>query len=158
MFSSEFCKVFNNTFFYWPLPNDCFCGNFWKIGILNPFHADVRLLYHWKCHKTRGFLKFLGGFRNGMLVWNGLKYSCNFVLLTAASILDPFGTNPTKMVKHTQTVCRLLPTNCLSAFDHFEAFSGFSGKIMFLFCNSRWAFQNTIYRYLNTHLTTFSIV
>ena len=24
-----------------------------------------------------------------------------------------------KMVKHTQTICRLLPTNCLSVFDHF---------------------------------------
>ena len=23
------------------------------------------------------------------------------------------------MVKHTQTICRLLPTNCLSGFDHF---------------------------------------
>ena len=26
---------------------------------------------------------------------------------------------PCKMVKHTQTICRLLPTNCLSVFDHF---------------------------------------
>ena len=24
-----------------------------------------------------------------------------------------------KMVKHTQTIRRLLPTNCLSVFDHF---------------------------------------
>ena len=23
------------------------------------------------------------------------------------------------MVKHTQTLCRLLPTNCLTVFDHF---------------------------------------
>ena len=23
------------------------------------------------------------------------------------------------MVKHTQTICRLFPTNCLSEFDHF---------------------------------------
>ena len=23
------------------------------------------------------------------------------------------------MVKYTQTICRLLPTNCLSVFDHF---------------------------------------
>ena len=23
------------------------------------------------------------------------------------------------MVKHTQTICQLLPTNCLSVFDHF---------------------------------------
>ena len=26
---------------------------------------------------------------------------------------------PQKMVKHTQTICRLLRTNCLSVFDHF---------------------------------------
>ena len=26
---------------------------------------------------------------------------------------------PHKMVKHTQTIRRLLPTNCLSVFDHF---------------------------------------
>ena len=24
------------------------------------------------------------------------------------------------MVKHTQTICQLLPTNCLSVFDHFK--------------------------------------
>ena len=26
---------------------------------------------------------------------------------------------PLKIVKHTQTICRLLPKNCLSVFDHF---------------------------------------
>ena len=31
----------------------------------------------------------------------------------------PFKGHPPKMVKHTQTIRRLLPTNCLSAFDHF---------------------------------------
>ena len=25
------------------------------------------------------------------------------------------------MVKHTQTICRVLPTNCLSVFEHFVA-------------------------------------
>ena len=29
------------------------------------------------------------------------------------------GNPPHKMVKHTQTIHRLLPTNCLSVFDHF---------------------------------------
>ena len=28
-----------------------------------------------------------------------------------------------KMVKHIQTICRLLPRNCLSVFDHFVMFS-----------------------------------
>ena len=27
------------------------------------------------------------------------------------------------MVKHTQTICRLLPTNCLSMLDHFVGFA-----------------------------------
>ena len=26
---------------------------------------------------------------------------------------------PQKKVKYTQTICRLLPTNCLNVFDHF---------------------------------------
>ena len=30
-----------------------------------------------------------------------------------------FKRQPHKMVKHTQKIRRLLPTNCLSAFDHF---------------------------------------
>ena len=33
--------------------------------------------------------------------------------------LNSLSANSTKMVKHTQTICQLLPTNCLSVFDHF---------------------------------------
>ena len=33
--------------------------------------------------------------------------------------IKPFKCQPHKMVKHTQTIRRLLPTNCLSVFDHF---------------------------------------
>ena len=29
-----------------------------------------------------------------------------------------FKRKPDKMVKHTHTICRLFPTNCLSVFDH----------------------------------------
>ena len=32
---------------------------------------------------------------------------------------SPLSSNPTKMVKHTQTIRRLLPTNSLSVFNHF---------------------------------------
>ena len=32
---------------------------------------------------------------------------------------NPFKSQPRKTVKHTQTIHRLLPTNCLSVFDHF---------------------------------------
>ena len=31
----------------------------------------------------------------------------------------PFKRQPHKMVKHTQAIRRLLPTNCLNEFDHF---------------------------------------
>ena len=31
----------------------------------------------------------------------------------------PFKCQPHKMVKHTQAVRQLFPTNCLSVFDHF---------------------------------------
>ena len=33
--------------------------------------------------------------------------------------INPFKRQPHKMFKHTQTIRRLLPTNCLSVFDHF---------------------------------------
>ena len=33
-----------------------------------------------------------------------------------------------KMVKHTQTICRILPTNCVSVFDHF-VYLAFKGLI-----------------------------
>ena len=32
---------------------------------------------------------------------------------------SPFKRQPYKIVKHTQTICRLLATNCLSLFDYF---------------------------------------
>ena len=31
--------------------------------------------------------------------------------------------HPHKMFKHTQTICQLFPTNCLSMFDHFVWFA-----------------------------------
>ena len=34
-------------------------------------------------------------------------------------VIQSFKRQPHKLVKHTQTICRLLPTNCLSVFDHF---------------------------------------
>ena len=35
------------------------------------------------------------------------------------SLYYPFKCQHHKTVKHTQTIRRLLPTNCLSVFDHF---------------------------------------
>ena len=45
-------------------------------------------------------------------------------------ISQPFKRQPHKMVKHTQTIRRILPTNCLSMFDHFVglALKGLSSK------------------------------
>ena len=34
-------------------------------------------------------------------------------------LFNPLSVNPHKMVEHTQTIRWLLPTNCLSVFDHF---------------------------------------
>ena len=34
-------------------------------------------------------------------------------------VIKPLSANPTKMVRHTQTIGRLLPKNCLSVLDHF---------------------------------------
>ena len=39
--------------------------------------------------------------------------------LQANNPIYPFRDQPLKTVKHTQTIRRLLPTNCLSVFDHF---------------------------------------
>ena len=36
-----------------------------------------------------------------------------------SSQIQPFKHKPHKIVKHTQTIRRLLPTNCLSVLDHF---------------------------------------
>ena len=41
-----------------------------------------------------------------------------FMLLTRKNFL-PFKRRPHKIVKHTQTIRWLLPTNCLSIFYHF---------------------------------------
>ena len=45
-----------------------------------------------------------------------LLISVNISLLT-------FNRQPYKMVKHTQTIRRYLPTNCLSVFDQFVWFA-----------------------------------
>ena len=47
-------------------------------------------------------------------------YVAVFLDLSQSScVLNPFKHQLYKMIKHTQINCRLLPTNCLSVFDHF---------------------------------------
>ena len=57
------------------------------------------------------------------IVSNKSKYLLLFYFVTFAAVFWPKILTlyaPTyKMVKHTQTICRLLPTKCLSVFDHF---------------------------------------
>ena len=45
-----------------------------------------------------------------------IEFTSHFVVMTC---VKPFKRQPHKMVKHTQTIRRLLLTNCLSVFDHF---------------------------------------
>ena len=62
-----------------------------------------------------------------------------FMLLTRKNFL-PLKRQPHKMVKHTQTIRWLLPTNCLSVFDHFVelALKGLKGAIHFSPCQTYW--------------------
>ena len=54
--------------------------------------------------------------------------TCKTILIISFPIVlivffQPFKFQPRKMVKHTQAICRLLPTNSLSVFDHFVGLS-----------------------------------
>ena len=53
-----------------------------------------------------------------------VKYKSIFVNLLRHNY--PFKLQPHKMAKLTQTICELLPTDCLSVFDHFVEL-GFNG-------------------------------
>ena len=41
------------------------------------------------------------------------------LLINTATTPQPFKLQPHRMVRHTQTIRREQPTNCLSVFDHF---------------------------------------
>ena len=47
------------------------------------------------------------------------NYYLNIVESQVFTPINPLSANFTKLVKHTQTIRRLWPTNCLSVFDHF---------------------------------------
>ena len=51
------------------------------------------------------------------MIWGNTKKWA--IKLLVWHFFKPFQRQSLKMVKHTQTICRLLPTNCLSVFDHF---------------------------------------
>ena len=54
-------------------------------------------------------------FINKLLFWCVIV---GWIIMQFRSI-QPFKRQPHKIVKHTQTIHRLSPTNCLSVFDHF---------------------------------------
>ena len=49
----------------------------------------------------------------------GISDFHNLTVTALKTVFIPSSTNPTKMVKHIQTIGWLLPTNCLNTFDHF---------------------------------------
>ena len=58
----------------------------------------------------------------GYIVRNSNVYIGIYVntVLSFSYLKLPFiSANPTKMVKHTQTICRQQPIYCLNVFDHF---------------------------------------
>ena len=66
---------------------------------------------------------------------------------------EPFRRQPRKMVKHTQTICRLLPTNYLNVFNRFVrlVLKGFTLKLICL-----WnGIQCRIYQLSNIYDGTF---
>ena len=52
-------------------------------------------------------------------IWSFSFYPLNLYWAASFSTFYPFKRQPHKTVKHTQTIRRLLPTNCLSVFNHF---------------------------------------
>ena len=46
--------------------------------------------------------------------------------------VNPLSANPHEMVKHTQTIRRLLQTNCLSVFDHFVGLALKELKVIYI--------------------------
>ena len=68
--------------------------------------------------------KYLPEFKNalketsGIIKWvKSIFSSCHFS--APPKCFNPLSVNPHKMVKHTQTILRLLSTNCFSVVDHF---------------------------------------
>ena len=51
---------------------------------------------------------------------------------------------PHKMVKHTHTIRRLLPTICLDVFDHFVGLALKGLTDFFLYCNKHFTVQSVI--------------
>ena len=49
----------------------------------------------------------------------GMVDGQEYPFISEGSFFNPLSTNSTKWVKHTQTICRLLLTNCFECVDHF---------------------------------------
>ena len=56
--------------------------------------------------------------------------------------LQPFKHQPHKIVKHTQTICRQQPTNCLNVFYHYVNLKFLNFLAIKIFCNTKKNMKN----------------
>ena len=73
----------------------------------------------------------------------------NKCLVYISNLFNPLSADFTKWSKHAQTICRLLPTNCLSMFDHFVrlALKGLKLKCRWWEGNKNWLDLSNISSY-----------
>ena len=90
-------------------------GKFFKIWLIPIFHRDFFRLSI-SLIKTWLMLYFPLWCHIFWQNWCSLK---TFMVFIHSDVYQPFKCQIDKMVKHTQTIRRQQPTNCLSMFDHF---------------------------------------
>ena len=99
--------------FSWNLKN-------WKVPIEEAKTSISTKLRYFEClshplfYGTKLFPKFYFEFLFDIIDWNSGKMHWSYQFPPS-----PFKHQPHEMVKHTQTIPRQQPTNCLNVFDHF---------------------------------------
>ena len=87
--------------------------------ILNMFH----MFYYFCCWSWAVSEMFTGIPLKKLGFWMKKELTADiqthFLEFKQRKVYQPFKRQPNKMAKHTQAICRLLPTNCLNVFDHF---------------------------------------
>ena len=87
--------------------------------LVAPFHATSLFPYPLKTSDKLWFSDNPREHRRRPVVWYGLK----LVRIEIKRKKTLFKSQNRKMAKHTQTISRLLPTNCSSVFNHFVVFA-----------------------------------
>ena len=103
----------------------------WEVNPFQPsvaFHIETSHLRHSRTHVSGSSYRI----KSSQITTYLESY---FVTAVGLQVMLPSKSQPHKMVKHTQTIRRLMPTNCLSVFDHFVglALKGFT-KAQWLTC------------------------